>query len=93
MEVAVVSSGIIVKPGLDFKSLVLAKETYGALEYLYLISRTSLETPCTLEVYIMKNATKKNVFIEFRGNVLIFYVTFFTDTISHLIGILSVTTM
>ena len=93
MEVSVTSSGIIVIPGLDFKSLVLAKETYGALENLYLISWTSLETPCTLVVYIMKYAIKKKVFIYFRWNVWIFYVTFFPNAISHLIRILSVTTM
>ena len=69
MEVVLTSSGIIVVPGLDFKFLVRAKEPYGALENLCLISRTSLETPCTLEVYIMKYATKKNVFMDFRRNV------------------------
>jgi len=63
VEVAVTSSGIIVIPGVDFKSLVRAKETYGALENLYLISWTSLETACTLEVYVMKYATKKSFHI------------------------------
>jgi len=38
VEVAVTSSGINVIPGVDFKSLVRAKEPCGALENLYLIS-------------------------------------------------------
>ena len=63
VEVAVTSYGIIVIPSVDFKSLVRAKDPYGTMENLYLISWTSLETACTLEVYIMKYATKKKNFI------------------------------
>ena len=88
------SSDIIILPGLYFNPTVRAKETYGDLENLYLVSWGSLETPCRLEVYIMKYVTKKKVFIEFRRNKWIFfYVTFFPNTISRLIRSLSVTTM